>query len=156
MAPRPRSRRRPTPRPDAAAPLTAGATPAPGTRSRPLRERVGAAGEAAALELLRARGLDILEVDWRSPLGQVDVVAQDGDSVVIVEVKSRRGLGFGLPVEGVDARKRRKLRQLAYAYMSASGRSGGAVRIDIIGLLLDSSLRVVEASHLESAVGEAG
>jgi len=104
------------------------------------------------LRILQERGLHILAVDWRCRIGQVDIVAEDGGTVVIVEVKARRGTGFGLPSEAVDARKRRKLRLLAHAWAAAEGRPGAALRIDVIGLLLDARLRVVEVAHIEDAV----
>lgn len=122
-------------------------------RPRPLKDRVGVAGEAAALEHLRDAGMSVIARDWRCRLGQIDVVALDGDTVVVVEVKARRGVAFGLPQEAVDARKQRKLRLLAGAYLAATGRRGGAVRIDVVALLLDSHLRVVRCEHIQSAVG---
>jgi putative endonuclease len=116
---------------------------------------VGAAGEVAALAHLRAAGLRILEVDWRCRLGQVDIVAEDAGTLVLVEVKARRGIGFGLPEEAVDARKQRKLRQLLEAYRQGSGRDRQPCRIDVLGILLDSSLRVRRCEHIRNAVGEA-
>ena len=111
-------------------------------------------GEAAAVEHLRAAGLTVVDRDWRCRIGQIDVVALDGDTVVVVEVKARRGTGFGLPVESVDARKQRKLRQLAAAYLAATGRAGRPVRIDVVGVLLDAALRVRRCDHVVAAVGE--
>ncbi len=106
--------------------------------------------------MLRRRGLTIVASDWRCRLGQVDIVATDGETLVIVEVKARRGVSFGLPVEAVDARKRRKLRLLAQTYAAAAGRADAALRIDVVGLLLDGRLRVVDATHLENAVSGDG
>jgi putative endonuclease len=88
-------------------------------------------------------------------LGQIDIVALDGDTLVVVEVKARRGLTFGLPQESVDARKRRKLRMLAEAYLGATGRRDQQVRIDVVALLLDNALRTVRCEHIRDAVGEA-
>ena len=96
--------------------------------------------------------MSVIARDWRCRLGQIDVVALDGETVVIVEVKARRGLAFGLPQEAVDARKRRKLRVLADAYLAATGRRGGAVRVDVVALLLDAQLRVTRCEHIRAAV----
>jgi putative endonuclease len=128
------------------------ATALPAVAARPLKDRVGAAGEAAALEHLRAAGMSILSRDWRCRLGQIDVVALDGDTVVVVEVKARSGVRFGLPQEAVDARKQRKLRMLAEAYLGATGRQAQPVRIDVVGLLLDGALCVVSCEHVRDAV----
>lgn len=116
------------------------------------RARVGLAGEAAAVVELERRGMRVLARDWRCRLGQIDVVAEDGQTLVIVEVKARRGSGFGLPQEAVDARKRRKLRALAEAYRLRTGRTTQPIRIDVVGLLLDGGCLVRRLDYIEGAV----
>ena len=81
--------------------------------ARPLKDRVGHAGEVAALAYLKEQGFRILARDWRSRLGQIDIVAEDGDTLVLVEVKARRGTAFGTPEEAVTLSKQRRLRRLA-------------------------------------------
>src|SRR5207248_1323034 len=73
---------------------------------------LGTSGEALAADHLRGLGYRILAADLRTPLGQLDLVAQDGETLVFVEVKARAGLGFGLPQEAVGYQKMRKLRQV--------------------------------------------
>lgn len=119
---------------------------------RPLRERVGRAGEAAALAHLREQGFRLLDRDWRARAGQIDIIAEDGDTLVLVEVKARRGTAFGLPQEAVDARKQRKLRTLLETYRRATGRQSRPCRIDVVGLLLDADLAVVSCDHIRDAV----
>lgn len=116
------------------------------------RGGVGAAGEAAAVAHLESLGWRILATDWRCRLGQADVIAADGDTVVLVEVKARRGTAFGLPQEAVDARKQRRLRTLLEAYLASTGRRAASCRIDVVALLLDADLRVLRCEHLRSAV----
>jgi len=113
---------------------------------------VGHAGEAAALAFLREQGMTILARDWRNKLGQIDVVAEDGDTLVLVEVKARRGTGFGLPEEAVDGRKRQKLRTLLEMYRAASKRREQPCRIDVLGLILDDKLQVTRTEHIKDAV----
>ena len=91
--------------------------------------------------------------DWRCRLGQIDIVAQDGEVVVLVEVKARRGTGFGLPQEAVDARKRAKLMALLDVYRAASGRQHRPCRIDVVAVLLDADLRPARIDHIRNAVG---
>jgi putative endonuclease len=79
-------------------------------------------------------------------------VAEDGDTLVIVEVKSRRGTTFGVPEEAVDARKQRKLRMLLEVYRSDTHRQKQPCRIDVIGLLLDDKLSVTRVEHIRNAV----
>jgi len=119
---------------------------------RPLRDRVGRAGEEAALAYLREHGFRILARDWRSRIGQIDIVAEDGETLVLVEVKARRGTSFGVPQEAVDARKQHKLRMLLEVYRSDTHRQRQPCRIDVVGLLLDDSLAVTSVEHIPDAV----
>jgi putative endonuclease len=96
---------------------------------------LGRYGEELAVRYLRDRGLEVLERNWRCEHGEVDVVARDGQCLVICEVKTRAPSGFGDPVEAVTAAKARRLRRLAGAYLSAHPGGPGAVRVDVIGIL---------------------
>ena len=100
------------------------------------KDELGRAGEQRAAAHLRALGFDVLDRNWRSPAGEVDVVARHGERIVFVEVKTRRSDGFGDPLEAVDARKRARLWQLANAWCAqhpdlARGRPR---RLDVIGI----------------------
>ncbi|MDQ6856276.1 MAG: YraN family protein [Candidatus Dormibacteraeota bacterium] len=116
---------------------------------------MGHAGENMALHHLKEQGFRILARDWRSRIGQIDIVAEDGDTLVVVEVKARRGVGFGLPEEAVDARKRQKLRMLLETYRAATKRQKQPCRIDVLGLLLDDHLAVTRCEHIRDAVSDA-
>jgi putative endonuclease len=113
---------------------------------------VGHAGEAAAVRHLQEQGFRVLARDWRSRLGQADILAEDGETLVLVEVKARRGTAFGLPQEAVDARKQKKLRTLLEVYRSETRRREQPCRIDVIALLLDDKLAVNEVVHIKDAV----
>lgn len=103
---------------------------------------------------LEQQGFRIVSRDWRCRIGQVDILAEDGDTLVLVEVKARRGIGFGLPEEAVDARKRHKLRMLLETYRSATKRQSQPCRIDVLGLLLDDQLAVKRCEHIRNAVSD--
>ena len=120
--------------------------------ARPLKDRVGHAGEVAALTYLKEQGFRILARDWRSRLGQIDIVAEDGDTLVLIEVKARRGVGFGTPEEAVDERKQRKLRMLLELYRAQTHRQKQPCRIDVIGLLMDGAMTVTKTEHIRDAV----
>lgn len=113
---------------------------------------MGQAGESAALHHLQEQGFRIVARDWRSRVGQIDIVAEDGETLVLVEVKARRGTTFGLPEEAVDARKQRKLRTLLEVYRSQTRRREQPCRIDVVGLLLDDQLTVTRVEHIRDAV----
>jgi putative endonuclease len=116
---------------------------------------VGQAGEAAALAWVRDRGWTVLARDWRARNGQIDLVAEDGGTLVVLEVKARRGTGFGLPEEAVDARKQQRLRVLMETYRLATRRQRQPCRIDVLGLILDEHLQVTRCEHIPNAVGDA-
>ena len=103
---------------------------------------------------MREQGYRLVAKDWRSRLGQIDIVAEDGDTLVLVEVKARRGTSFGLPEESVDVRKRRKLRTLLEVYRAQTHRQKQPCRIDVVGLLLDDGLGVTRVEHIRDAVQE--
>ena len=90
-------------------------TPTPDAR-RADAARLGRYGEALAARYLRERGLTVLERNWRCEHGEIDIVALDGGCLVVCEVKTRRGTGFGEPVEAVTVAKALRLRRLAAAY----------------------------------------
>ena len=96
---------------------------------------LGRYGEDLAVRYLREQGMEVVARNWRCELGEVDVVARDGDCLVICEVKTRRPSGFGHPVEAVTFVKVMRLRRLAAAYLSAHPSRHGQVRVDVVGIL---------------------
>ena len=99
---------------------------------------VGAYGERLAARYLAEVGMTILDRNWRCDQGEIDIVAMDDSCLVIVEVKTRRSLSFGSPVEAVTAVKAARLRQLAGCWMADHRSLVGSVadvRIDVIGVL---------------------
>lgn len=92
---------------------------------------LGSAGEDAALAAYRERGFELVARNWRCPIGEIDLVLQHGALLVVCEVKTRRGSDLGGPFEAVDARKQRKLRRLAGAFLAGGGIAYDAVRFDV-------------------------
>ena len=111
---------------------------------------LGISGEALAEDHLRGLGYGIIGRDVRTPLGQLDLVALDGTTLVFVEVKTRAGHGFGLPQEAVDARKIRKLRQLGLYYLKIRPHRG-PVRFDVVGLTMANG-RLARVDHIKNAI----
>ena len=100
------------------------------------RSALGRFGEDVATRHLTESGMVVLARNWRCALGEVDVVAQDGPTLVICEVKTRRGLDYGHPLEAVTARKLARLRGLAARWMDESGQSPPQVRVDVVSVLV--------------------
>ncbi|HEX2177146.1 MAG TPA: YraN family protein [Nocardioidaceae bacterium] len=100
------------------------------------RSAVGRYGEDVAARHLADAGMEVLARNWRCDLGEVDVVARDGDTLVICEVKTRCGLDYGTPLEAVTVRKMARLRRLAARWLAESGHHPPQVRIDVVSVLL--------------------
>jgi putative endonuclease len=99
------------------------------------RAALGDYGELLASRYLRDHGYDVLATKWRCRDGEVDIVATDGATVVIVEVKTRRHQLFGHPREAITLRKLARLRRLAAMWVRHQDRSFDDVRIDVITVL---------------------
>jgi putative endonuclease len=103
------------------------------------KDELGREGEQVAVEYLERAGLRVLDRNWRSADGEIDIVAAEPRTLVVCEVKTRSGTQFGTPLEAVTRHKRARLRRLAVQWLVAHGVLFDDVRIDVIGLLKDSS-----------------
>lgn len=102
------------------------------------KDDLGRAGEQLAVEHLGAAGYTILDRNWRCVLGEIDIVARHGDTIVIVEVKTRSGVGFGHPLDAVTPRKLARLRRLSASWceVQAPDPAPRSLRIDVIGVVV--------------------
>lgn len=138
------------------------------------KDGVGRYGERVALRYVAERGWEVLDTNWRGKDGELDIVALDGDVLVVIEVKTRSGHGFGHPAEAVTPRKLARIKRLtgqwltafrerlAAARLAEEAAPGspvpvlpdrrtrfGAVRIDVVAVTLQQQGRAV-VEHLES------
>jgi putative endonuclease len=99
------------------------------------RQAIGAFGEkVAARHLTEERGMTLLERNWRCRAGEVDLLLRDGDTLVVCEVKTRRGTAYGDPLEAVTPEKHQRLRTIASFWMEWTGQQFPDVRIDLVGI----------------------
>jgi putative endonuclease len=98
---------------------------------------VGTLGESKAEAYLRRRGLRILERNFRLRMGEIDLVAQDGDTLVFVEVRSRANTRFGGAIRAVGPTKRRQVSRVAAAYLVWRSPSQARVRFDVVAITGD-------------------
>ncbi len=100
------------------------------------KDVLGRAGEDRAARYFEDHGYAVLARNWRCREGEIDLVVARGGDLVVVEVKTRRGEGFGHPLEAIDARKRARLWRLAVAWTAANRDvvQWRRLRIDAIGL----------------------
>jgi putative endonuclease len=117
------------------------------------RLALGILGEDLVARHLASRGCRIRHRRWKNASGEIDLVAEDRGEVVFIEVKTRRGDGFGLPEDAVTARKRKHLRAVAYAYLAAHGLEGHPFRIDVAAVAFPPVGRP-RIDYFMSAVGE--
>lgn len=106
-------------------------------------QRTGTIGEELACQWLTQAGLEVVARNWRIAdgdlRGELDVVALDHAArlVVVVEVKTRRGDGFGGALAAVDPRKQARIRRLAVAFLVAADLPYRRVRFDVVAVRLD-------------------
>ena len=100
------------------------------------RRQLGAHGEDLAAAALKQQGYKILERNYVTPLGEIDLIARQGKTLVIVEVKTRTGSRFGDPQEAVHRGKQAKLRRLADYYLKAKRLTDAPVRFDVVAVTL--------------------
>lgn len=99
------------------------------------KDAVGRYGEDVAVRHLTDAGLVILERNWRCREGEIDIVARDGDVLVLCEVKTRRSTTYGTPLEAVTDRKAARQRVLAAKWLAERAVHPRAVRFDVVGVL---------------------
>lgn len=108
------------------------------------RMRTGKQGEDLAAAHLEQNGYRILERNYRSVFGEVDIVAEEGDTLVFVEVKSRRSEAYGDPQLAVGPEKQRKISRAAMGYLSERGLNRRPARFDIVAVKLRPSGNTIE------------
>lgn len=108
------------------------------------RRELGQRGEALAAEFLRARDWVIVARNYRCRLGEIDLVALDGATLVFVEVRSRSGARLGTPLESVDPRKQARVARVARHFVATRGFADRDARFDVVGVRFDREPPAVE------------
>ena len=111
----------------------------------------GEQGERMAADFLQHQGYTILEYRYRSKLGEIDIIATQGEWLIFVEVKTRKNTTFGYPSEAVHYRKQTKIIHTALQYLSYSGRHNSPMRFDVIEVLLIPGNHSI--NHIQNAFG---
>src|SRR5688572_22622466 len=113
------------------------------------RQELGALGERVAARWLEGRGWEVLARRFRSGHRDLDLVARRAGVVAFVEVKARRGLALGDPVEAVGVWKQRQLARSAWVWVDRPGVPGEAYRFDVVGVVFGAA--GVRVRHVEDA-----
>ena len=99
------------------------------------KDALGRHGEQLAAQHLQASGLEVLDRNWRCPDGEIDIVAREGDILVICEVKTRTSPLFGDPVEAVGPAKAARIHRLAMRWMASHTPNWRDLRFDVVSVL---------------------
>lgn len=117
---------------------------------------LGDKGERAAVKLLKANGYSILSRQYRTDLGEIDIIALDGETVVFIEVKTRKSDSKGQPFEAVTLQKQRQLTRLAGTFLKQHQLLNQAARFDVISIIWQSDQSVPEIEHYQNAFSASG
>jgi putative endonuclease len=114
------------------------------------RSLLGCDGEAAAASLYRGLGFRVVDRNYRAGRGEIDLVVRRGDTLVFVEVKTRRSDRWGLPAEAVGAAKQAQLKRLAAAWLGEHKPGYVEVRFDVVSVIVRAG-REAEVTHIPDA-----
>ena len=113
-------------------------------------DQLGKRGEDVAAEYLGRTGLVVLSRNWRCRGGELDLVATDGERLIICEVKTRSGTGYGEPAEGVMPAKAARIRHVAAAWLQTHLVGWCEIRFDVVAVLCPPD-GPVTVEHLRGA-----
>lgn len=115
------------------------------------RKRTGQRGEELAAVYLAGKGYTIITRNWRCAIGELDLIATDGQTLVFVEVRARRGGHLGAAEESITPAKQTRLIELAQTYLQETGVPHPSWRIDVVAVQLGRG--GPQINHIENAVG---
>lgn len=115
-----------------------------------MRKRLGNRGEEIAVKYLLKKGYYILDRNFYTRWGELDIICSDSDnSVIFVEVKTRRSTKYGFPEEAITLGKQQKIKKAALIYLSSKKGLFKEIRFDVVAILVDD--RKYEVNHIEEA-----
>jgi putative endonuclease len=120
------------------------------------KKSLGRRGEDAATRFLKRLGYRILVRGLDSRLGELDIIAVDGRTIVFVEVKTRSSTDAGHPADAIDATKQRRMTQAALAYLKSHGLLQHAARFDVVAITWPENARRPTIEHFKNAFAPVG
>ncbi len=113
------------------------------------KQELGKSGEDRAVNFLQQKGFSVIKKNYRTPDGEIDIIAQDGDTIVFVEVKSRRSLSYGAPEAAVDSMKKNQIKKIANQFISHYQLFDRDCRFDIVALYYEG--QAVQIKYIPNA-----
>jgi putative endonuclease len=120
------------------------------TRKGDQNKGIGDRGEELAASFLEKHGIRVVERNFRCKGGEVDIVARDGNTVVFVEVKTRRNLAYGVPQLAITPFKQRQISKAALTWLAKKRQHNAPARFDVIAILLESE-HTFSIEHIRDA-----
>lgn len=108
------------------------------------RQALGVLGEDLALKEIKRLGYECIARNYRCPLGEIDLIARERDSLVFIEIKTRRGRSIGYAKEAITPRKKRQLSKVALAYMKSNDCCNAKSRFDVVAVSLKDGKEEIE------------
>ncbi len=112
------------------------------------RKQTGLKGESFAVDFLHANGYEVLARNYRFGRGEIDIIARQDNTLIFLEVKTRKNIAFGYPETFVSEPQKERIYAAAEAYVKAANWAG-ALRFDIIAIVWDGRQPVID--HFEDA-----
>ncbi len=106
------------------------------------RLELGRRGEETAVDFLRAQKYRIVARNYRTRLGEIDIIAWDGQTLCFIEVKTRSGPAFGFPWDAIGPRKRRQISKAALCFLKEKKLFQRKARFDCVGIV-DGDIRLI-------------
>lgn len=116
-----------------------------------LNKEVGNYSEELATNYLKAQGYLVLERNFRNFLGEIDIICQKKDLLVIVEVKGRYSYNYGIPKESVTIYKQKSILKVATSYITYKKLNNMNLRFDVIEIFLNQKNNLFKIDHIEDA-----
>ena len=111
---------------------------------------IGALGEQTAAKFLRKNGYTIYSGNYKTSVGEIDIVAEKDNIICFVEVKTRKESGFSSPADAVDKKKQENIKSAAAAYISHY-KVKNQVRYDIVEIFVTENYKVIDINHIINA-----
>ncbi len=114
-----------------------------------MKRKLGMWGEGIAARYLQDKGYNILDKNYYTRNGELDIICEKNDKLVFVEVKTRKNTSFGSPEEAITRKKINHLRQAALIYLNSVERPYKEIRFDVITILVEGNKEII--NHIEQA-----
>lgn len=110
-------------------------------------QQFGKKSESVAVNYLKKQGYRIIELNYRTKLGEIDIIAKQKGTLVFIEVKARKSNRFGRPELAVTPKKQRKISMVALYYLKSTKQSNAKARFDVVAINSVNSVNSVKAKE---------